>query len=91
MLSISAGKPKTTQSGAGPAINRWSKSNSGELVFQVLLQRLAELRGSRWQGFRCGTRSMKRLMRWCDIDTAPAYESLALCGHGEPGQDWGSA
>jgi hypothetical protein len=65
--------------------------DSGEAGFQVLLKCLAELREKDLAGLPVQARIDEMIDMLVRYRIPPAHESLALCGHGDPGQDWGSA
>jgi hypothetical protein len=83
---------QATQScGAGAAINRrWRKLDSGEVIFQILLKSLADLRGKTLAGLPIQDQIDEVVDALLRCRTQTVHEPLALCGHGEPGQDWGS-
>jgi hypothetical protein len=78
------------ESGA-PVNRRWRKLDSGKAGFQVLLKSLAELREEELAGLPVWARIGEVVDMLARYRIPPAHEPLELCGHGEPGQGWGSA
>jgi hypothetical protein len=74
-----------------PINRRWRKLDSGEAGFQVLLKSLAELREEELAGLPVQVRIDEVIVALVRYRIPPAHEPLALCGHGDPGQDWGRA